>query len=401
MQINPSTSPETPPIDEGLYKRDLKKELPSLVDDFRTHLLANIIIINGTRLVLKKDSLPRTILFGIILWIVTYLIAYLLLALISYLILARFFTIHEVLFISPAAILLSFLTAFSFSIIKLLFDQIMPVGDSNNNERFPKNLINFSSEKTNLALICEWFRKFLSRRRQIRWSVATGAAGTLTIILFDWLTKVDYAWYSYVLVFVCFFAIGHGAYCAIVIPTLVRTINKADVQLFWLSPADTSWIRDASSIFTRLSLADAFTAAFCIFGLFFFAPLEILTTKVVALVWLIIGIVGLLYTFFYPHRFLKLAIKSEKKNQLAKLQSIITSYEERLKELSEDDLKRLKEYIGLHEKLVASRETALNVSKWLSLIPSLAVPTITFFVGAFGLWKQLIDSFSPVIKNWF
>src|ERR1044072_8762934 len=86
-----------------------------LVESMRAKLLSNIVIFNSIRFLHLRDSLGTTSIVIVVLTCLLYILA----------------TIISKLFdrtapvLSPAALLASFLTAFSFGVMKILYDDIL------------------------------------------------------------------------------------------------------------------------------------------------------------------------------------------------------------------------------------------------------------------------------------
>jgi len=221
----------------------------------------------------------------------------------------------------------------------------------------------------------------MSLEKQLTVSFAVAILGTLSIFFLVQARSANFKVGSYVLVFLCLVGVGQGAYCAVVIPTLAREISKQRLELFWFKPADSPWISEASAFFTKLSMADALIVLLGICGLFLLRPFESRNTALVAGGWLAIGLVVLSYTFLFPHRYLTQVIRREKKRQLEHLQTLITSYEVRIEQLTASEYKRLLDHINLYNYLSGSRDNAIDVEAWLKYASSLGVPILAFVGG--------------------
>jgi hypothetical protein len=273
--------------------------------------------------------------------------------------------------------LTSFLTAFTFGIIKLLDHHTF----SSSSNDFPRNLKLYVTDNEALTNLIRWLRSYMSLKKQLSVSFAVAVVGTVSVFFIAQTSPINFKIGSYVLVFLCLVGVGQGAYCAVVIPTLAREISNLRLEIFWFKPADSPWINDASAFFTKLSMADALIALLGICGLFLLRPFESTRTAWVAAGWLITGIVVLSYTFLFPHRYLTKVIRREKKRQIEHLQSLITSYEVRIEQLNADEYKRLLDHINLYNSLSGSRDNAIDIEAWVKYVSSLGIPILAFVGG--------------------
>jgi hypothetical protein len=344
----------------------LKRKFEKRIELRQQLLLSNIIINYGIRKLHFKVSTQTIIYVTFILAILLYIIT----------------TLLSILFGESApvftfAFLASFLTAFSFGVIKYLDHHILSVSF----DAFPKNLVDFALDNKSLAALSNWLRSYLSLEKQLVVSSIIGILGTASTFYIAKNRSMNFKFGSYILIFCCFFAIGHGAYCAVIIPTLAKVLSQKRMKMFWLNPADSSWVNDASSFFTKLSMADALIVAFVIGGLYLLKPWESSKTAWVAGIWLVIGIACLSYTFLYPHYYLNKAIKSEKKRQMENLQTIIRTYQTRVEGLNKSEFKDLFERIKLYDHLSAAKESAVDTQALLRFITSIIVPSLTYLGG--------------------
>jgi hypothetical protein len=275
-----------------------------------------------------------------------------------------------------SSVLASLLTGFSFGIIKYLDYHLI----SSRPDGFPKNLAEYALNNDALEALIRWHRRFLSLKAQLITSAVIGVLGLTSTVYIVRTMSLHLKFGSYLLVFCCGFAIGHGAYCTVMIPTLTRVLSKHRMKLFWVSPADTVWINDASMFFTKLTIADSLIFAFCISGLYLLKPWHAPGTTWLALAWLLIGIICLSYVFLFPHYYLNKSIKREKKSQLQDIQKKILSYETPVRELSASHYKELMGHINVYKDLAAARESAIDLQNSSRVLTSFSVLILTYLV---------------------
>lgn len=344
----------------------LKRKFEKRIELRQKRLLSNIIINYGIHKLRLKVSTQTIIYVTFILALLLFLVTTIISVLISRSVPVLTF-----------ALLASFLTAFSFGVIKYLDHHIL----SANLNAFPKNLRLFVLDNKSLAAISNWLRSYLSLEKQLIVSSIIGILGTASTFYIAKNRSMNFKSGSYILIFCCFFAIGHGAYCAVIIPTLAKVLSQKRMKMFWLNPADSSWVNDASTFFTKLSMADALIVAFVIGGLYLLKPWESSKTAWVAGIWLLIGITCLSYTFLYPHYYLNKAIKLEKKRQMENLQKIILTYQTRVENLDKSEFEDLFERIKLYDHLSTAKESAVDTQALLRFITSIIVPSLTYLGG--------------------
>ena len=350
----------------------MEAELLWLSDSTRERLLANKVINRLLKLFHLKDT-PVSVLF--------------LALVISSLFLIIKVAISKVFYnIEPqyplGSILASFLISFSFAAIKILHDIILPP-----NAREMLGLIH----EDGIPLLRKWFISFLSFPKQIIFSSAIGILAIITLYFVDTLTTANFDVGDYLLGSLAMFCVSHGGYCGLLIPTIARPLSKGGLKLFWLNPADSEPIKIASWGLRLLTLADGFFVTACIVSLYWFQPWESTLVATISGIWLIVGVIAVSYSFFYPHYYLNKAITSEKKKQLEIMKAILDDYHLRIKELDEDDFKKLNEYIQIYERLSKTRDSSIDTSAFRSYLTSVVLPTISFFTG-------LID-FQPIIQS--
>lgn len=270
------------------------------------------------------------------------------------------------------SILASFLISFSLVAVKILHDIILPP-----NARKMLYLI----ENNGVPLLKEWFVSFLSIRKQLVFSVLISILAVLTIYFVDIHTTAEFDIGDYILGTLAMFCVSQGGYCGLLIPTIAKPLSKGGLKLFWLNPSDSEPIKIASWGFRLLTLADGFFVTTCIISLYWFRPWESMLVSTISGIWLIVGVIAVSYSFFYPHYYLDTAIKSEKKKQLEIIKTILDDFYNRIDELEEKDFKKLNEYIQIYERLSKSKSSSIDTSALQSYMTSIIIPTISFLTG--------------------
>ncbi len=346
------------PIDESLHR-----EFLTTLESRQKLQLSNVVINYGLKM-LRLDASVKSIIYvtavlAMLLWVLTTLLTLI--------------VNHS----RPAVIstlLVSFLTAFSFGIIKYLDYHLI----SSRSNIFPQNLSDYAIDNQAIERLVDWHRSFLSLKKQITTSSVMGVAGFVSTASIANTRSLDFKFGSYLLVFCCFFAVGHGAYCTLMIPTLVRRISKLKLKLFWLNPADTAWVKEASTFFTKLTIADALVFAVGMTGLYLLKPWQSTRTTWLALAWLLTGVTCLSYIFLFPHYYLDKCIKREKKTQVKEMQDKILSYKQPATTLSAAEFKDLLGHITLYNKLVVAKESAIELQNSFKVLTSVSVFVLSY-----------------------
>lgn len=295
---------------------------------------------------------------------------------------------HSIPVWNPAALCVSLLTAFSLSLVKRLHDNILP---KDRNNFASEIIIDVNGEDKAFESLRDWWQSFLRRRNQILFVVIVGL---LAIAMLFWLRgPMAIHLGSYFLIFCLGIAIGQGGYCAMIIPRLASVLRKTPMRLFWLSPADSPWVRDASSLFTKLSLANAFIGTCFMFGILWLRPWQSITTAGIAALCLLCTWVVVLYSFIYPHFQLGKALKLEKSERMRELQDVIDQQRASFIQgnASEEEAKKFVEMIKVYEQLASARSTAIDTQAIVRLSLSLAMPMLSFLAVLVNLGKLFSD----------
>ena len=289
---------------------------------------------------------------------------------------------------NPAALFVSFLSALALSVVKYLHDDILTRDQTN----FAKNIIPEQTDGANLELLLRWWKSFLSFRCEIPFVLTASILAVVSLRYFAPYSVVGVHIGSYVLIFICGIALGQGGYCAVRIPRLAKILRSLPLKMFWLYPADTQWIRQASSVFTRLALANAFFGATLMLGLLWLRPWKSSTTTAIAMLWLLLTWAVVLYSFVYPHYQLGKILKAEKTRQSVELQKSITALRSVIDPGSDESaLKKLNETIKVYDQLEAARASAIDMRAIVRLFVSLGVPMLSFFAVLVDLGRRLAE----------
>lgn len=301
-------------------------------------------------------------------------------------------------FWSSPVLFVSLLAALALSIVKYLHDDILSRRDEAN---FAKEVIPADKSRADLEPFLRWWKSFLSLWRQIPFVLTTGILGVMTVRYFESRSTMDIHAGSYVLVFLCGIALGQGGYCAIRIPTLSKILRGLPLEMFWLYPADTAWIKKASSVLTRLALANAFFGTSVMLGLLWLRPWKSSTTAAIAGVWLLFTWAVVLYSFTYPHYQLGKALKAEKNRQTLGLQNSITAQRASMRpDSDETELRKLNETIKVYNQLESARASAIDMHAIFRLFLSLGVPVVSFIAVLIDVGQRLANFLrgSPLLR---
>ncbi len=347
-------------------KDSLARELLYLSDSTRHRLIANKVM-NGLIRFLHLGDSPRSTL--LVAWGISSLLflAKVLFARLIY---------NSLPLYTLGSLLACVLISFSLAAVKILHDIILPAG--------AEKMLSLIDER-GVLLLGEWFASFLSIRKQISFSLVWGLLAAASLWLVEHFTTASFDMADYILGSLAIACVAHGGYCGLLIPTIAKPLSKSGMKMFWLNPADSEGIKIASRGFRMLSMADAAFVTLCIVSLYWFKPWESMAVALISGIWLILGLLAVSYSFFYPHYYLNLAIKSEKERQLELIKNTISSYRSRIHESDESNFRNLSYYIELYERLLKVRESALDFSAFQGFITSLAVPTLSFLIGLLDL----------------
>ena len=87
------------------------------------------------------------------------------------------------------------------------------------------------------------------------------------------------------------------------------------------------------------------------------------------------------YTFAFAHYYIQKGIENERRIQLNKLESIVRAYQERISDLTVDELDRMTKFIDLRDVISGAKESPLRFSVWRDYVTSLIFPTCSFVFG--------------------
>ena len=227
-----------------------------------------------------------------------------------------------------------------------------------------------------------WFERAFRLRRQLLFSVMTGVLATVSaaLVASTTLNRIISPG-MYVAVFLSMAAVGHGAYCALIIPTLARSASKHSMDLYPYDPASSSGIHMASQVFSRLALANSLVVTVMMLLIFVLSPWQEQVGLVTALAWLLIGWGVATYSFAYPHFYLSKAISEAKQRQLHKLDDVIHTYDQRLSSLRAHEFERFQGLLDLRQKISDTRNSAIDFAAWRNYASSLFIPFLSFVAG--------------------
>lgn len=191
-------------------------------------------------------------------------------------------------------------------------------------------------------------------------------------------------------IFLASASIGIGAYFAILLPILIRTVASHRVCLFPYNPAQSKIVSVGMSITSGLTLGTGIAAALIMILLLVTNPWGKQTTFWIALAWLIF-IWGLTtYTFAVPFSAMSKAIVREKMAQMERLSRLVDQYDSRIGELNNDELEKLQQLINMRRDIFNSKNTPVETSSLKDYITSLILPTLSFAIGSYDTLAELV-----------
>lgn len=348
------------PLSGKLPRETIEREIVELVTNPRNPLLANRFVGTIGRLLHLRPAAAGACIVGLLCSGVIYLLV---------IAISKIANPGEPIFILSAA-LASLTAGFAFSVVNILYN-ITIVSNI-------KTILSWIVDVDGLMALYRWLLRFFSFPLQGFFSLVISILGTLTVWFIVENTTATLEIGSYFVIFVALFTVGHGAYCALTMPTLANVMRRERLALFWLDPAESPIIKLASWAFNQISLGSAVFGAIAISGFYWIRPWESMSAVLVGGAWLVFDLVTISYCFFYPHYNISLVIKAEKKVQLEQLQEAMSWYRAHLDELTEEDFKNLSELVKLYELVLGARDISINISSLGTYITSLFIPTLSF-----------------------
>jgi hypothetical protein len=233
-----------------------------------------------------------------------------------------------------------------------------------------------------------WFDCIFSRKLQFGGALVFMMIPLVPLVLLDWAAGNHLNAASYLVAALCLFACSHGAYFALVMPLLASIIAKGDMEMFWINPADTSWIKTLSFGLSMLTLSEAFAMALGMPVIYLLRSMKAPNQAFISGVWLAIALCVIIYGYLYPHFHLYRVISAEKDRQIQAVQKIIDSHRDRLEAIGEDERRRLWQFVDLNDRLSRARESAFDNQIVTGLVTSLILP-----IGGFILTHKEALSF--------
>jgi len=240
--------------------------------------------------------------------------------------------------------------------------------------------------------LAKWFESKFRFLPQLIISLSFGCLGLVSVILLlNNTPSAKQVLGIYLCTFLGMFGIGNGAYFALFMPTLVKTASEIRLNLYPYDPAKSKAVQVASSAYGVLTLGVGTAATVVMVLIFIFQPWQRSTTYLVTFAWLIIVYGLTAYTFVYPHVYISVGIEKEKRLQLDRLEILVRTYQEKIEDLSPDELDRMEKWIELRNQISQAKATPLRFSVWKNYITAVLLPTATFFLS-------FVD-FQPVLQS--
>lgn len=185
------------------------------------------------------------------------------------------------------------------------------------------------------------------------------------------------------------FWIGNGAYFAIKLPFLARTIINNGITLYPFEPGKSKIINIAMKAIGNLALGTGIAASSIMFLIIYSSPWDKNFTFYLSLVWLIFiwGLVS--YTYVFPYSCLSKAIENEKITQINRINLLIDKFSQKIETLSIEELEKLQKMVELRRILLESDISPFQSSSLRKYIISMFLPAFSFFIGSFDTFQLL------------
>jgi hypothetical protein len=275
---------------------------------------------------------------------------------------------------------LVFVCVFALWIVNWLHDSLFPVNVS--------NIVRNCESMAGVQAIEDWFKGFLSLGRQIAVSAVLAILLIPTLLVVQQHSSVRFHLTAHLLGVPCLFLVSHGAYCAYNLPTLTRVVSEQGMKTFWMVPAETPWIGTLGFGFNMLSLAEAVVLAFCIGGMYWLKPWESRQVILISAIWLMVGLLVVFYGFSYPQIHLARVVRAARVRQIDSIQCAMRPCVARLGSLTEEEQKQLSGLLELQGRLLASKQSVLDVKTISTFVTSLVLPIASFVLGRLGVLPQ-------------
>jgi hypothetical protein len=273
--------------------------------------------------------------------------------------------------------LLAFVCVFALWVVNWLHDNLFPA--------HVRNVVRNCENSASVHAIEDWFNGFVSLGRQLLVSGVVAILFIPTLLMVQRNSSVHFHFTTYLLGVPCLFLVSHGAYCAYSLPKLTRVLSHQEMRTFWLVPAETPWIRTLASGFNILSLAEAVVLAFCIAGMYWFKPWESRQVILIPSIWLMVGLMVVSYGFVYPQIYLARVVRAARVRQIEAIQAAVKPYVLRLGDLTEEEQKRIAGLSEIQSRLLAAKQSALDLKTIGTFVTSLVLPTASFVLGRLGI----------------
>jgi hypothetical protein len=179
----------------------------------------------------------------------------------------------------------------------------------------------------------------------------------------------------------CLVTCSHGAYFALRMPVVAGAIAKSEMEMFWIHPADTSWIKTLSFGLSTLTLSEAFAMALGMPVIYKLKSMNSPNQASISGWWLVIALCVIVYGYLYPQFHFYRAISAEKDRQIQAVQQIIDSHRDRLEAMGEDERRMLWQFVDLTDRLSKARESAFDSQIVTGLVTSFVLPIGGFILA--------------------
>ncbi len=268
----------------------------------------------------------------------------------------------------------SLLLGGSFLVVKVLHDAILPPN--------APRVMDLLQDADSLITVRDWFRLAFRLQKQLLTSILVAGAGLLTVeVMSQAPTNLHSAPGLLVTVFGGMFGLGHGVYCALVIPTLARRLSAHRLRLYPYDPASSAGLIATSSSFGRLSVANGAVSTYLIALILLSGAWAADSGQWIALGWMVSGWGLATYSFLFPNFHISRVIKAARLETLAKLELLAIDPHEKGGQKQWPET--LSEIVELRRQVQQTRSTSIDFRGVRDYVSSLVLPLLTFLLGLY------------------
>ena len=231
----------------------------------------------------------------------------------------------------------------------------------------------------NLAALRRWLDTTFELKRQMLFSVVMSiGVGVIAPILWAVLRGGFPGYGPMVGVILIWFQAGMGWYSIGPMLAWLSQLGSYQLKLYEVDPSHSEVIDRLADVLNFLVFSGSVLAALFTLGLMYFELLN----PTVALVFLVLGTWGPLITIFLSSQYVLARIISRTKWQkLGEIQAKIETLNAEQDLANKDTIESINRLIDYHNRILETRDTALNLRAGLNFLNSLLLPLLAFILG--------------------